>query len=64
MTAAMPAAAKTGDAGSNPLTRSQERIYSAHQLVSALKAGVAAVKEQLGVLSILDGTAASWSEGF
>lgn len=37
-----------------------EGLYSAKQLVDALKAAVAAVKEQLGVLAILDGTATSW----
>ena len=40
--------------------KSQERIYSAQQLVMALKSGMSSVREQLQVLSILDGTAASW----
>ena len=44
----------------NPMGKSQERIYSAQQLVMALKSGMSSVREQLQVLSILDGTAASW----
>jgi hypothetical protein len=47
-------------AAGSPATKSQERIYSSQQLVQALRSGLAAVKDQLGVLSILDGTAASW----
>mmetsp|Transcript_37055 Transcript_37055/g.82392 ORF Transcript_37055/g.82392 Transcript_37055/m.82392 type:complete len:621 (+) Transcript_37055:296-2158(+) len=50
----------TGRAPNNPMTKSQERIYSAQQLVAALRSGLAAVKDQLQVLTILDGTAASW----
>jgi hypothetical protein len=44
----------------NPLAKSQERIYSAQQLVQALKSASAAVRDQLQVLAILDGTAMSW----
>ena len=44
----------------SPLAKSQERIYSGQQLTMALKSGINAVREQLQVLSILDGTAASW----
>ncbi len=44
----------------NPLTKSQERIYSSQQLLTALKSSLSAVREQLQVLTILDGTAASW----
>ena len=42
------------------LSKSTERIYSATQLIAALKSGLAAVRDQLQVLSILDGTALSW----
>ncbi|PNW74551.1 hypothetical protein CHLRE_12g495000v5 [Chlamydomonas reinhardtii] len=41
-------------------TSTSERIYSAKQLTEALKSGMAAVKDQLQVLAILDGTALSW----
>ena len=44
----------------NALAKSQERIYSGQQLAMAMKSGMSAVREQLQVLSILDGTAASW----
>ena len=44
----------------NALAKSQERIYSGQQLSMAMKSGMSAVREQLQVLSILDGTAASW----
>ncbi len=44
----------------NPMAKSQERIYSAQQLIMALRSGMSAVREQLQVLFILDGTAASW----
>lgn len=47
-------------ATTSPSSRSQERIYSAHQLSQALRSGLEAVKDQLQVLTILDGTAASW----
>ena len=39
---------------------SHERIYSPHQLIDALNSGLSHVKEQLGVLIILDGTASAW----
>ncbi len=42
------------------LTKSQERIYSAQQLVQALKSAVTGVRDQLQVLTILDSTAMSW----
>ncbi len=54
------AASSSGKGIGSPMRKSQERIYSAQQLVQALRSGMAAVKDQLGVLSILDGTAASW----
>eukprot|EP00955_Chlamydomonas_euryale_P107157 365747-Chlamydomonas_euryale.AAC.34 len=47
-------------AASMKLGKSQERIYSSGQLVQALRSGLSGVREQLGVLSILDGTASSW----
>lgn len=42
------------------VTKSQERIYSAQQLVQALKSAMASVRDQLQVLTILDSTASSW----
>ena len=39
---------------------SNERIYSAKQLTEALRSAMGAVKEQLSVLAILDGTAIQW----
>lgn len=45
---------------SNQLSKSQERIYSSQQLVAALKSALAAVRDQLSVLTILDNTASSW----
>jgi chromosome segregation ATPase len=41
-------------------TSHTERIYSPHQLNDALKSGIVHIREQLGVLVILDGTAAAW----
>ncbi|KAG1659222.1 hypothetical protein FOA52_008991 [Chlamydomonas sp. UWO 241] len=41
-------------------SKSSERIYSSAQLVSALRSGLGGVRDQLGVLAILDGTASSW----
>ncbi|KAG1678280.1 hypothetical protein FOA52_013901 [Chlamydomonas sp. UWO 241] len=38
----------------------QEKSYTATQMIHALKNSMHQVKEQLGVLAILDGTAASW----
>uniref|UniRef100_A0A7R9VNG0 Uncharacterized protein n=1 Tax=Chlamydomonas euryale TaxID=1486919 RepID=A0A7R9VNG0_9CHLO len=38
----------------------REKTYSATQMIQALQSTMAQVKEQLGVLSILDGTAATW----
>lgn len=52
--------ARRGGIEGDAMSKSQERIYSAQQLIQALKSGVAGVKEQLQVLSILDGSAASW----
>lgn len=49
------AAAPNRHAGST-----SERIYSAKQLTEALRSALAAVKEQLSVLAILDGTAVQW----
>jgi hypothetical protein len=37
-----------------------ERIYSAKQLTEALRSALSAVKEQLSVLAILDGSAIQW----
>lgn len=37
-----------------------ERIYSARQMTEALRSALTAVKEQLSVLAILDGTAVQW----
>jgi hypothetical protein len=42
------------------LGRSQERVYTTSQLLSALRSGLTAVRDQLQVLTILDGTATSW----
>jgi chromosome segregation ATPase len=52
--------AQTPPKAGNPLMKSKERIYTPHQLIMALKSGMVSVREQLQVLSILDGTAASW----
>lgn len=49
-----------GGRGANPLAKSQERIYSAQQLVQALKSALAALRDQLNVLTILDGSAMAW----
>ncbi|KAF5826275.1 hypothetical protein DUNSADRAFT_3784 [Dunaliella salina] len=46
--------------GANPVGQGHERIYSSQQLVQALRSALAAVREQLQVLSILDSTAMSW----
>lgn len=43
----------------NPMSKSQERIYSATQLTQALKSALAAIKDQLQVLTILDSNAMS-----
>ncbi|KAJ9528718.1 hypothetical protein QJQ45_020614, partial [Haematococcus lacustris] len=37
-----------------------ERIYSGQQLIQALKSAVVGVRDQLGVLNILDNTAMAW----
>eukprot|EP00798_Chlamydomonas_sp_ICE-L_P020179 gene20179-26916_t len=37
-----------------------ERIYSAAQLVQAMRSGVTAIRDQLQVLVVLDGTASQW----
>lgn len=42
------------------MNKSQERIYSAQQMVQALKSALAAVRDQLQVLTILDSNAMSW----
>ncbi|KAG2427792.1 hypothetical protein HXX76_012117 [Chlamydomonas incerta] len=49
-----------GQAQPHTPNSTSERIYSAKQLTDALKSGLAAVKDQLQVLAILDGTALSW----
>lgn len=56
----VPWSMAAGKVSADAVTKSQERIYSAQQLVQALKSGAAAIKEQLQVLCILDGTASSW----
>ncbi|KAL6761625.1 hypothetical protein V8C86DRAFT_2532972 [Haematococcus lacustris] len=59
----------TDDSGSIPkvvgqpyhgVTVGQERIYSGQQLIQALKSAVVGVRDQLGVLNILDNTAMAW----
>ncbi len=42
------------------MSKSQERIYSSPQLLAALKSALAAVRDQLQVLTILDSTASAW----
>lgn len=44
----------------NAMAKSRERIYSSQQLAQALRSAVNGVREQLGVLAVLDGTASSW----
>lgn len=61
-----PAALRGGSGHSDmgrrngPMSKSQERIYSAQQMVQALKSALAAVRDQLQVLTILDSNAMSW----
>ncbi|GLI66713.1 hypothetical protein VaNZ11_010650 [Volvox africanus] len=54
------AAAAEAAAALTPPRSAAERMYSAKQLTEALRSGLQAVKDQLQVLAILDGTALSW----
>ncbi|KXZ49818.1 hypothetical protein GPECTOR_19g269 [Gonium pectorale] len=46
--------------GGGPPSSADERMYTAKQLTDALRSGLTAVKDQLQVLAILDGTAMTW----